>query len=198
MTVIFIGAAPSLAKSFVPAEVRDTSLTYVRLSAPAALSSTISTAVSACTRALDKPDVPLIISSTSFVANIILDFLIISKFHVGLFQPTILMQAGIRLACDMSSALIGLVYFISLGRRIVKANGNADEKTTPKLNALKEMCRPAVWTFTESLIRNVLYLWVVSQIISLGLDYGTAWGVFNTIRWGLIMVPVQALSTSTL
>ncbi|KAG8841750.1 hypothetical protein FRC20_004847 [Serendipita sp. 405] len=29
-------------------------------------------------------------------------------------------------------------------------------------------------------------------------DYATAWGVFNTIRWGLIMVPVQALEASTL
>ena len=32
----------------------------------------------------------------------------------------------------------------------------------------------------------------------MGEDYATAWGVFNTIRWGLIMVPVNALEASTL
>jgi len=32
----------------------------------------------------------------------------------------------------------------------------------------------------------------------MGSDYATAWGVFNTIRWGIVMVPVQALEASTL
>ncbi|KAF5673940.1 putative family oxidoreductase [Fusarium denticulatum] len=36
----------------------------------------------------------------------------------------------------------------------------------------------------------------VSTIIALGSVYATAWGVFNTIRWGLIMVPVQALEAT--
>ncbi|GAA6055934.1 hypothetical protein JCM3770_005601 [Rhodotorula araucariae] len=30
----------------------------------------------------------------------------------------------------------------------------------------------------------------------MGQDYATAWGVFSTIRWGLIMVPVQALEAT--
>lgn len=50
----------------------------------------------------------------------------------------------------------------------------------------------------ESAIRNAIYLWIVHEIVQLGEAYATAWGVFNTIRWGLIMVPVQALETSTL
>jgi hypothetical protein len=32
----------------------------------------------------------------------------------------------------------------------------------------------------------------------MGLNYATAWGVFNTIRWGIVMVPVQVLEASTL
>jgi hypothetical protein len=32
----------------------------------------------------------------------------------------------------------------------------------------------------------------------MGSDYATAWGVFNTIRWGIFMVPVQALEATTL
>ncbi|CAG8099275.1 unnamed protein product [Penicillium salamii] len=63
---------------------------------------------------------------------------------------------------------------------------------------LKILSRPSIYTFAESAIRNAIYLWLVHQIVLLGSDYATSWGVFNTIRWGLIMVPVQALETSTL
>lgn len=35
-------------------------------------------------------------------------------------------------------------------------------------------------------------------MISLGSTYATAWGVFNTIRWGLVMVPVSALEATSL
>lgn len=200
MTIILIAAADSFASSFVPVEVRKASLTYVRISAPVALSSAIQVAVSTCTRALDKPDVPVFISSVGFLLNIVLDFLVISKFHVGNFTPNIHMQAGIRLACDFLSALSGLGYFYYLTlkiRRKLKDDGS-EERITPSLPALKILARPAIWTFSESIIRNALYLWVVGVIIGMGKTYATAWGVFNTIRWGLIMVPVQALQASTL
>ncbi|KAG9229766.1 hypothetical protein BJ875DRAFT_177525 [Amylocarpus encephaloides] len=201
LTIIFVGAADAFAASFVPAEVRGASLDYVRISAPVALSSSIQVAVASCTRALDQPDVPLIISSVGFITNIILDLIVISKFHVGSFTPTVLTQAGIRLACDMISAFAGLAYLFILTRRM-KNNllevSDPEVKIRPSFNALKILCRPAVSTFTESAIRNAIYLWVVSRIIGLGKDYATAWGVFNTIRWGLIMVPVNALQQSSL
>jgi len=53
-------------------------------------------------------------------------------------------------------------------------------------------------TLVESAIRNALYLWLVSTIVALGSTYATAWGIFNTIRWGLIMVPVQSLEATSL
>jgi len=53
-------------------------------------------------------------------------------------------------------------------------------------------------TFAESALRNAFYLWLVSGIVAMGSDYATAWGVFNTIRWGIVMVPVQALEASAL
>ncbi|GAA5986217.1 hypothetical protein JCM11641_002893 [Rhodosporidiobolus odoratus] len=31
----------------------------------------------------------------------------------------------------------------------------------------------------------------------MGQDYATAWGVFSTIRWGLLMVPVQSLEATS-
>ena len=201
MTIVFIAASNQLAAAFVPSQVREASITYVRISSVSALSSAMQVAVSDCTRALDNPDVPLLISSTSVVINIVLDLLIISKFHVGSWTPTINDQALIRLACDMSSALAGLVYFVSIATKMHRRSSE-DSDERPRLGigirAFKVLARPSVYTFTESAIRNSLYLWLVSRIIALGEDYGTAWGVFNTIRWGLVMVPVQALEASTL
>ncbi len=53
-------------------------------------------------------------------------------------------------------------------------------------------------TLSESAIRNALYLWLVTTIVALGSTYATAWGIFNTIRWGLVMVPVQSLEATSL
>lgn len=105
-------------------------------------------------------------------------------------------QAIIRLCCDMSSAFIGLAYFIQSS---YKLRARLDDETVrPSLSSLKTLVRPGVFTFTESAVRNALYLWLVHGIISMSADYATAWGIFNTIRWGLVMVPVQALEASSL
>lgn len=109
LSIIFVGAAREFSSKFVPHEVREASITYVRISAFSALSSAIEVAVSNATRALDKPDVPLLISSVKVLVNILLDFLLISKFHVGGWMPTVKMQAGIRLTCDMVAAFSGLI-----------------------------------------------------------------------------------------
>lgn len=198
LSIIFVSAASSFADGFVPIEVKKTSLTYVRLSAFLALSSALETSVAASTRALDRPDVPLIISSAKFFVNIVLDMLIISKFHIGSFRPTVNTQAVIQLCCNMSSAVAGLAYFVSRSMRLGKASGGTQGSMKPSLMALSPLLRPGFMTFVESAVRNALYLWLISGIVSMGSTYATAWGVFNTIRWGLIMVPVQALEASSL
>ena len=111
MSIAFVGAAKQFASGFVPVDVWAASLTYIRISAFSALSSAIETAVSTSTRALDKPDVPLIISTIKFLINIVLDLLIISKVHVGNFTPTVNVQGATQLACNMPSAFFGLAYF---------------------------------------------------------------------------------------
>ena len=68
----------------------------------------------------------------------------------------------------------------------------------PSTQALSVWIKPGAIFFTESAIRNALYLWLVHGIVTMGSDYATAWGVFSTIRWGLVMVPVQALEATTL
>jgi Na+-driven multidrug efflux pump len=202
MSIAFVSAASTFAKGFVPVEVRAASLTYIRISAFSALSSAIEVAVATSTRALDKPDVPLVISSVKFAINILLDLLIISRFHVGSLKPSVNMQAGIQLACNLSAAFVGLCYFIYTtsfrGSRSTIDHYCPDEDTLPSLRALKVLARPGVITLTESAIRNALYLWLVSGIVAMGSDYATAWGIFNIIRWGLVMVPVQALEATSL
>ncbi|KAL8642377.1 MAG: hypothetical protein Q9228_000930 [Teloschistes exilis] len=203
MMIIFISSSERLAGAFVPTEIRHASLKYVQISSVSALSSALQVAVANCTRALDHPDVPLLIALTTVLINIILDLLIISKFHVGSWTPTIIDQALIRMACDMTAAMVGLIYFLYLVQRLRRQNSEHRSPTmsaswTRLLAALKILAPPSTYTFIESALRNALYLWLVSQIVSLGQTYSTAWGVFNTIRWGLIMVPISTLEASTL
>ena len=200
LSIIFVSSASTFAQGFVPSGTRTASLTYIRLSSFQCLTSAIETAVSSATRSLDKPDVPLLISTVKFAVNILLDLLIISKFHVGTLKPSINTQASIRLACDMSSAMAGVGYFVyatSIRSRL-RSSHERKAKVTPSLHGLKILLRPGTITFLESAVRNSLYLWLVHGIVSMGSDYATAWGVFNTIRWGLVMVPVQALEATSL
>jgi Na+-driven multidrug efflux pump len=199
MSIAFVAGAPRFADGFVPIEVRDVSVTYVRIAGFSALSSTVETAVASATRALDKPDVPLIISSAKFSINIILDLVLISPFHVGSYTPTVNLQASIQLACNMVSALLGLVYFLWRNTlKLCKARDGHHEPTRPATHAVLVLFRPGLITFVESAIRNALYLWLVTTIVAMGSTYATAWGVFNTIRWGMVMVPVLALEQASL
>lgn len=61
LSVIFLFAAPGFVGAFVPGKVRSTSVKYIRILAFDSLASTLNTAVSLGTRALDKPE--LVISS---------------------------------------------------------------------------------------------------------------------------------------
>ncbi|OKO97560.1 hypothetical protein PENSUB_10354 [Penicillium subrubescens] len=198
LMVIFLGYPQGLASAFVPEEVRGISLTYVRLSSVQFLTSATEAALSSSTRALDNPDVPLIFSSAKFIINIVLDLLIISKFHVTEAKPTIVSQAVVRLVCDVVSVLTGLLYFSLVVVRKVQKEPDERQHLSIGLSAFMTLLKPSVYTFTESAIRNAIYLWLVNRIVQMGETYATAWGVFNTIRWGLVMVPVQALESSTL
>ncbi|KAI1324741.1 hypothetical protein F5Y16DRAFT_411858 [Xylariaceae sp. FL0255] len=203
--VVFLAAASSFANGFVPVEIRSASLTYVRIEAFTVLAGAIETAVAAATRALDKPDVPFVISTIRFAVNIVLDLLIISRFHVGSFKPTVNMQAIIQPVCSLAGAFAGLAYFLvsnslaayrQRGRAEQDYNNSSDiqplEDLRPAWRALTVLLRSGLITFAESAIRNALYLWLVTTIVALGTTYATAWGVFNTIRWGLVMAPVNA------
>ncbi|KAJ2900105.1 hypothetical protein MKZ38_002598 [Zalerion maritima] len=218
MSVAFASGAETFAKGFVPVEVRDLSIGYIRISAFSAFGSAMETAVAVAARALDKPDVPLVVSSVKFSANIILDMLIISTFRVGSHTPTVNVQAGIQLACNLAAALAGLGYVLfktsarrrrkESGRGVLASTSSNDlgggdggedsDSTRPTVSAFLTLLRPGILTLVESAIRNALYLWLITTIVSLGSTYATAWGVFVTMRWGLIMVPVYALEATSL
>ena len=195
---IILGAAKQFAAGFVPEEVRNASLTYVRISSFSVFSSALETAVTNATRALDHPDVPFLISVTRFAVNILLDLLIISRFHIGSFKPSINTQAAIQLGCGYAAAFTGLGYFAFVIWRLRRRHKLADDAVArPSVKALKVLLRPGMLTFAESAVRNTFYLWLISNIVSMGSDYATAWGIFNTIRWGLVMVPVSTLEATS-
>ncbi|KAI0162365.1 hypothetical protein GGR57DRAFT_498706 [Xylariaceae sp. FL1272] len=206
LSIVFLSSSSAFADKFVPSEVRKASLTYIQITSFTVLGGTIETAVAAATRALDKPDVPLIISSVKFAVNIILDLLIISRFHVGSVKPTVNTQAIIQLICSLTAAFAGLAYFLFSNTlplsRTIRNNDDRDgyvrHMLRPSLRSLTILIRPGITTFAESAIRNALYLWLVTTIVALGSTYATAWGIFNTIRWGLVMVPVNALEATAL
>lgn len=129
--------------------------------------------------------------------NIILDMIVISRFHIPQVTPTVNTQAATQLACNLTASFAGLAYFLIITRRERRKRPTV-ETSKPALGHLKVLIRPGFFTFTESAVRNALYLWLISGIVSMGLDYATAWGVFNTIRWGLVMVPVLALEATSL
>ncbi|KAK6359940.1 hypothetical protein TWF696_001065 [Orbilia brochopaga] len=198
LSVIFCGAAANFAQTFVPEETRQASLTYIRISSFSTFFSAISAAVAAATRALDRPDIPLVINTTATTVNIILDLALISTVRAKSIHPTVNTQAAIRLTCDGCGALAGLIYFIFMSRKVLSHTPvGMRAATKPNFIALKQLVRAGIFTFTESAVRNALYLWLISNIVSMGNNYATAWGVFSTIRWGLIMVPVQALEASS-
>lgn len=93
----------------------------------------------------------------------------------------------------MASAVVGLGYFLyAHSWREYRAPRRARQQhvsstTTslrPRFAALNILLRPGLVTFAESAVRNALYLWLVTTIVALGSTYATAWGIFNTIRWG--------------
>ena len=198
MSIAFMSAAKTFSATFVPHDVQNASVTYVRISAFSALSSAIEVAVSNATRALDKPDVPLLISSVKVIVNIALDLLIVSKFHVGNWTPDINMQAGIRLICDMVAAVSGLLYFFTSNCIRTSRRYYHWHSESPSFRAFFILLKPGIITFIESAVRNTLYLWLVAGVVAMSAEYATAWGVFTTIRWGLVMVPVQALEATSL
>ena len=69
LSVIFLFAAPGFVGAFVPGEVRATSVKYLRILAFDSLASTLNTAVSLGTRALDKPEC---VMSLSISINLLL------------------------------------------------------------------------------------------------------------------------------
>ena len=176
MSIVICSSAKSFTESFVPREVRDKSVLYVRISAFSTFFSAIDVAVSVCTRSLDRPDVPLVISTAKTAVNIILDLLFLSTFRVTT-NADVNTQAVIRLCCDATGALAGVAFYLYIAglvplKRVENERGVNDSRR-PDIKGLVRILRPGSYMFTESAVRNTLYLWLVSGIVSLGNDYAT-------------------------
>ncbi|KAJ6439024.1 Vegetative incompatibility protein HET-E-1 [Purpureocillium lavendulum] len=131
LALILVSSSRSFSDAFIPEPVRGRSIAYVRISSFSAFSSAVEAAIAAASRAPDQPDVPLVLSSAKFAINIILDLLLISTFHVGTREPTVEMQAGIHLTCNMVSALLSVLYFLLTNASSLKNAGITSESTMP-------------------------------------------------------------------
>ncbi|KAL2843246.1 hypothetical protein BJX68DRAFT_270255 [Aspergillus pseudodeflectus] len=179
MSIVFVGAAQQFSSTFVAYHVREASIIYIRISAFSALSSAIEVAVSNATRALDKPDVPFVISSMKVLVNIILDFLIISTFHVGTWTPDIAMQAGIRLTCDMVAPSLAFSIFYPQCYILYAIS--------TQLSAVL-LATQTQWYLAQSLISNIFYVlpWaIVCQIMDLNL--ANAWTYHSLVFGGSLV-----------
>jgi hypothetical protein len=215
MSIVFATSATRFAATFVPEPIRDASLKYIRISAFSVLTSAVEVSVGAATRSLDRPDVPLMISAVKVTVNIVLDLVFMSPFRPAKINPTVNTQALLQLLCGIIAALAGLAFYLQRMWRLLRAEdeaeltrmasatnsagtiaGSASKRIAPSRTALLVLARPGIYTFIESAFRNAIYLWLISGVVAMGLTYATAWGVFNTIRWGLVMVPVSAFGAS--
>lgn len=115
-----------------------------------------------------------IISSVKFLIKIVLDMLIISKFHVASIKPSANTQAIIQLCCNLSAAFVGLAYFVCCNFRQSKRSKIEAESSKPSFSALRLLLEPGLHTFAESAVRNALYLWLITTIVAIGSDYTTA------------------------
>lgn len=121
---------------------------------------------------------PLVISTVKTALNIILDILLL-KVRVGNLDVDVNTQAIIRLSCDAAGAAAGLGFFL-YETNVLFHNRPVDEVESRKPSrwALWTLTRQGCYTFVESLIRNVLYLWLISGIVAMGSDYATVGGNF--------------------
>lgn len=84
-----MGGARNFADNFVPVEVREANIIYIRIGTFNAFSFLNEMVIAFAIRAFNRPNVPLIINSVKFAVNIILDLLFIFKIHFGSHKPTI-------------------------------------------------------------------------------------------------------------
>ena len=112
MSIVFLFAVESITDIFIPSDIRCISIIYVRISGFSILSSALEIAIFVAIRILDKLDILILISSTKFIINIILNIIFISTFYVILVTSIVNSQTSIRLVYNMLSAAIGIVYFV--------------------------------------------------------------------------------------
>ncbi|KAJ6436796.1 putative 115 kDa protein in type-1 retrotransposable element R1DM [Purpureocillium lavendulum] len=133
LAIVLVSTSQSFTDIFVPEFARAKSITYVRISSFSTFSSAVEAAIAAASRALDQPDVPLLLSSVKFAVNIVLDLLLISTFHVRTEDPTVEMQAGIQLTCNMAAALLSVLYFVFKNASCRQDPGITTENTYSKM-----------------------------------------------------------------
>lgn len=106
--------------------------------------------------------------------NILLDILLLSKVRIGHMDVSVNTQAIIRLSCDAAGAAAGVAFYLYEANILFRNRPLEEvESRKPSRWAFWMLARQGWYTFVESAIRNVLYLWLISGIVAMGSDYAT-------------------------
>lgn len=174
-------------------------LAYVRLIAGSMIPSAVETALVISSRALDRPDIPLVISFTNYILNIILGV------HLGAILPAekwganadLTTQTELTLLCNILSLLAGLAYYV-YSAIFRSHNLLSTSRLRPGLASLSALWQPGMNTLLESLLRNLLSIFATSSIGSMRLLHASSWLIFTDLRWGLLMAPTRAFEAAAL
>ena len=112
--------------------------------------------ISTCARAHDRPEIALIIEATVFMASLVPELLVTSRFHVSSPDPTLLLQVAVRSAAQTIGAMVGMACFVQVARHLRQERGTMEEKIAPSFKSFQVFTRPAVWTVTDSALRSML------------------------------------------
>lgn len=97
-------------------------------------------------------------SSVKFLVNIVLDMLIITRFHFGSCNQTVSTQEITQLYCNLTAAYAGMTYFVYITLKKRNALREVQGPVNPSFAALRPLLMPDFLTFVESAVCNALYL----------------------------------------
>lgn len=155
---------------------------------------TIDVAIANAARALDRPDVPLVMSAVAFTGNVLFDYLLRHRANNADYVPWEIAQ-GISFGVSALSTVVGLAYLLWTFR---SGNGAIIQRESrPSFKALKVLALSGLPFVIDSLTRNLFQqAGFYSSIITGARYYG--WGIFETFRRGVEDAVPDALQYTSL
>lgn len=75
---------------------------------------------------------------------IVLSLFLISQFHVGIVMPTTTIQTLVRMSCDLTASLAGLLYLLVLSPRTQRFSSSQQVKSHLSFSDLTILVPPRI------------------------------------------------------